>query len=229
MKNFALKQLAVITILIGGAIGFTVLTIIIGTNDGTFLKSPILYKSIYSEVSGLNVGSVVTIHGTRTGNVVKTNLLENGKIEVTFSIKKDHDFIINQSTTAQLKTQGVLGDRYINVETTDLSAPKLNVGDMITTKPPLDILSLLGGSGDSKKSVNHFVKELGRFMKNLNDQGGFGSVLGPLKRILKKVDSGQGSLGALINDRNAYNRLLILLGEKPKYNYLKDLSGAEQK
>ncbi len=240
MKFFFIKQIVVGAIILIGLAAFTLLTIVIGTSDGTFLKSSNFYKSIYKEVRGIYVGSEVTIHGTRTGNVAKMTLLKDGTIEVVFTIKKDHLFMINQSSTAQLKTQGALGDRYINIATNDLSAPTLATGQYIKTAPSLDILSLISGGEKNKKSIESLIGEVDLFMKNLNqkDISSFlsqsnkkevSSILRSLSSILRKVDSGQGSLGSIINNRNLYNRLLILLGERPRYKYLKDLSKKSKK
>ncbi|MGI9549476.1 MAG: MlaD family protein [Bdellovibrionales bacterium] len=232
MKFFFMKQVVVGTILLVGISVFIALTIIIGNSDGTFLKSPNIYKSVYNEVRGIYVGSEVTIHGTRTGNVIHMKLLKDGKIEVAFTIKKDHVFMINESSTAQLKTQGALGDRYINIATKDLSAAPLAAGKYLPTAPSLDILSLISGGEKNKKSLESLVGGLDQFMQNLNEGDGIlspsnrrdiSTILRTLRRIAQKVDSGEGSLGALINNKRAYNRLLILLGERPK-NYLNDLS-----
>ncbi len=233
MKFFFIKQFVVGALILIGVALFILLTIIIGNSDGTFLKSSHIYKSIYKEVRGIYVGSEITIHGTRTGNVTKIDLLKDGTIEVSFTIKKNHVFMINQSSTAQLKTQGALGDRYINIATNNLSAPALAIGDYIKTAPSLDILSLISGGKKNKKSIESLIGEIDIFMKKLNESDSLlsksnkkevTSILRSLGSILKKVDSGQGSLGSLVNNRSLYNRLLILLGERPRYNYLKDLS-----
>jgi len=234
MRFFFIKQLVVGTIIVIGLSLFVLLTIIIGNSDGTFLKSQNVYKSIYKEVRGIYVGSEVTVHGVRTGNVIDMSILKDGTIEVTFTIKQNHTFMINQSSTAQLKTQGALGDRYINIATQNLSALPLPAGQHIKTAPALDILSLISGGEKNKKSIESLIGEFDLFMKKLNasDMSNFlspsnrrelSSILRSLSSILKKVDQGKGSLGSLVNNKNLYNRLLILLGERPR-NYLKDLS-----
>ena len=234
MKFFFIKQIVVGALILIGLTFFILLTVIIGNSDGTFLKSSNVYKSIYKEVRGIYVGSEVTIHGTRTGNVSKLILLQDGTIEVSFTIKKDHLFMINASSVAQLKTQGALGDRYINLATNDLSAPALRVEEYIPTAPSLDILSLISGGEKNKKSIESLLGEVDLFMKKLNenDVSGFlsksnkrevSSILRSLNSILIKVDTGKGSVGALVNNKNLYSRLLILLGERPR-NYMKGLS-----
>jgi phospholipid/cholesterol/gamma-HCH transport system substrate-binding protein len=44
-----------------------------------------------------------------------------------------------------------------------------------------------------------------------------------LSSILKKIDNGQGSLGALINDPSLHNKVLGLVGESPRNKFLKPL------
>ena len=44
-----------------------------------------------------------------------------------------------------------------------------------------------------------------------------------LTNILEKVDKGEGSLGALINDPSLHERLVSILGERPRNKFLKPL------
>ena len=263
MKNFFWKQLTVWMIVTAGIVIFIALTVIIGQSRGSLFKPTAKYKSVFKETRGIYVGSEITIHGKRTGNVVKTKLLSDGLVEVVFTAQKSHSFIINETSRAHLKTQGALGDRYINITTDDLSAAQLPEGSFIPSALEWDIISIFtGGSKGAAQNLKTLLKQANDFIESLNKKGlpefisgeskkdlremlktaksvlkkidsGKGtlgalvndkSVYEKTESILKKIDSGEGSLGAVINNRSMYNRLLAILGEKPKHNYLKDLS-----
>ena len=234
MKKLFLQQTVVWVIITFGALLFLALTVIIGRSKGTIFKTVYVYKSLFKEVRGLYVGSEVTLHGNRTGNVVKLKLLKDGKIEASFTVRKDHSFLINTSSVSQMKTQGALGDRYVNIVTKDLSAEPLPKNSVIPSGPSLDIFSILSGGTDNKKSIKNLLVELEHFMKSLNEKGlpdffskknqkDLSEILETTKSILQKIDSGKGTLGALVNNRSLYNRLLNLLGERRK-DYLDSLS-----
>lgn len=217
MKNFIWKQFIVGLIVVVGLSLFVFLTIVISNNYGSFFRSSYTYKSIFKSSDGLFIGSEVTLHGTRTGNVVGVKILTNGLIEVAYTVRKNHAFMVNQSTKVGFKNKGMLGDRYINMTTSDLSASSIPDNSIIPVIETPDISSVM-------KSLGSMISQLekkGRKGKSVNQ---LSSILSSLDNILKKIDKGQGSLGALINNKSLYNRLLILLGEKPRRSYLRDLS-----
>lgn len=241
MKKFLLKEIVVWLLIVIGVIIFSTFTYIIATNKGSFLSSIVTYKTQLAESSGIYVGTKVTIHGTNTGNVVKTTLLPSGQVEIRFSVKRNHVFGVTESSVVQLQNSGALGDRFINILTDDLSAPRLKKGSLIPYRKSASFLSLLTDSeGTANRSITDIISKIDRLVDNVNQEG-VSSLLSPTqqkdltqvlksaKNILQKVESGQGTLGALINDPSLYNRLLILLGQRPKKNYLQDLSRRSQK
>lgn len=240
MKKFLLKEIIVWLIIFIGVIIFSVFAYIIATSKGNFLTSIVTYKTLLKESEGIYVGTKITIHGKNTGNVVKTTLLPDGRVEVRFTVRKNHIFSLTEASVVQLRNSGALGDRFINITTADLSAKQLKKGSLIPYQESSTLLSIFTNSeGDLKKSIQSITVKIDRILNNL-DEKGFGllsqsqkddltQILKSTKNILKKVESGQGTLGALINDRSLYNRLLILLGQRPASNYLQDLSQKSQK
>ena len=223
-----------------GLIIFSIFAYIIATNKSSFLTVFMIYKTHLTESTGIYVGSKVTIHGTNTGNVIKTTFLPNGNIEVLFSVRKSHTFGVTKSSVVQLKNSGALGDRFINILTRDLFAPKLQRRALIPHEETSTLLSLLTESGgETKKSIQDIMVQIDELLKSIKNKGlpsllsknnkeDLTQILKSTKNILKKVEAGQGTLGALIHDRSLYNRLLLLLGQRPKNNYLQDLSRRSQ-
>ena len=223
MKNFFAKQLVVAVFVITGLVVLVSVTLIMGKNRMTVFQSVTIYRSIFKNTRGIYTGSEVTIHGVRTGNVIKTKVLPDGTVEVSFTTLKNHGFAINQSSVVQLKTLGVLGDRYVNVFTSDLEAPPLEKGDLIPSQSTSGLMNLISGNNkkddlqDLMQSTQTLMESATTLMEDLSQ------TVEKANKILKKIDRGDGSLGALINNRDLYNRVLILLGEKPRHNYIKDL------
>ena len=236
MKNFLLKQIVVWLIIFIGLVIFSAFTYVIAVDKGNLLTSIVTYKTLLKESTGIYVGTKVTIHGKSTGNVIKTSLLPNGQVEIRFTVRKNHVFSLTESSVVQLKNSGALGDRFINITTLDLSAKQLKKGSVIPYQTSSTLLSVLTeGGGDAKKSIQNIMTQIDKILSSLNKKGIYSllsqtnqedltQILKSTKNILKKVESGQGTLGALVNDRSLYNRLLVLLGQRPTNNYLQELS-----
>lgn len=67
---------------------------------------------------------------------------------------------------------------------------------------------------DTHTTLNDFRGETSQNLKEASHS---------LASILKKIDQGQGTLGALINDSTINNKILSLLGDSPHNKYLKPL------
>lgn len=223
MKSFFAKQLVVAVFVITGLVVLVSVTLVMGKNRMTVFQSVTVYRSIFKNTRGIYTGSEVTIHGVRTGNVIKAKVLPDGTVEISFTTLKKHAFVINQSSVVHLKTLGVLGDRYVNIFTPDLSAPPLEKGALIPSQSTLGLMNLLSGNNkkddlqDLMQSTQTLMESATTLMEDLSQ------TVEKANKILKKIEQGEGSLGALINNRDLYNRVLILLGEKPRHNYIKDL------
>ena len=234
MKYFFLKQVAVAAIVLVGIVVFVGLMLITGNNYGTLFTPSNTYKSIYKNIDGIHMGSEVTIHGNRTGNVIQIKLLKSGMIELTYTVKKSHNFMVNKSSYVILKSKGMLGDRYINIITDNLSAQSIPEQSVIPTKQTASITSALASGRSSMEDILSNISQItdklnkGDFLTK-KERRALTSTIMSLDSILKKVDRGNGSLGAIINNRSLYNKMLIFLGAKPRDNYLKDLSKKSRK
>lgn len=241
MKNFIFKQFLVWLLILIGLCVFSLFVYIIGSNKGNFFKPIITYRVQLKESNGIYTGTKVSIHGKSTGNVLKTNLLSNGEVEVIFTVRKIHSFVVTESSVVHLKNAGALGDRFIDIFTADLSAPPLKKGSLIPYQDSSSLLSVLTGDGEGAKSIQNILRKLELLLQDVDKKGGssillsssnqkdLNDILKSTKSILNKVDSGQGSLGAIINNRALYNRLLVLLGKRPGNDYLHEMSRRTRK
>src|SRR5262249_32656859 len=76
------------------------------------------------EVSGLSTGAPVRIDGVEVGNVEKITIVprvagkmpdKNKSIEVVMRVSRDYQRDILTDSTASLVTEGLLGNRYVNI------------------------------------------------------------------------------------------------------------------
>ena len=224
MKSFFAKQLVVAVFVITGLVVLVSVTLVMGKNRMTVFQSVTIYRSIFKSTRGIYTGSEVTIHGVRTGNVIKTKVLPDGKVEVSFTTLKNHAFAINQSSVVQLKTLGILGDRYVNIFTSDLAAPPLEKGTLIPSRSTSGLINNLLSDSNKKNDLQDLMQSTHTLMESATTlMRDLSQTVEKANKILKKIEQGEGSLGALINNRDLYNRVLILLGEKPRHNFLKKL------
>src|SRR5258708_4081126 len=77
-----------------------------------------------------------------------------------------------RATTAELKTQGVLGDRYVALTLGSAQYPEIPERGEIPVSVPINVDTLLASGGDLMGQVKAIVKDLKDFTGTLNKNGG---------------------------------------------------------
>ncbi len=108
----------------------------IGGNDGYTLQAR------FNSVTGLRVGAEVEIAGVRVGRVSSIRL-EPKDFMAVVSLQLDREVALTDDVIASVKTSGLIGDKYIDLQPGGSGDP-LQDGDMITdTESAVDIESLI--------------------------------------------------------------------------------------
>jgi phospholipid/cholesterol/gamma-HCH transport system substrate-binding protein len=113
------------------------------------------YYSLYANfgtVSGLRIGSPVEIDGIEVGRVEGLNI-DQGKQVAVCELKIKKGIKIYDDAGASIKTAGLIGDKFINIDPGG-GGEILKPGGRITeTNSPIDIEDLIGkyAFGDIKK------------------------------------------------------------------------------
>lgn len=215
-------------LLLGGSSTFS------STNDyyAYFPEVSGLIPGAKVEVAGMRVGSVYAIRLEA----------EKRRVRVTVRVERAHASVVRKDTVAEVATQGILGDKFVTLTPGNLSEPELKSGDDLTSAVPKDLKSFLSGGEGLIVSLNNIAAGIERLLKTFekgNRQELFFDGLantarnlsaatnrinkelediklkksvGELHEILAKVNSGRGTLGALVNDAELYDDLRALLG-----------------
>lgn len=168
---------------------------IIGSKQYLFTPTYRL-KAQFSTVVGLDPGAEVRVGGVHTGSVRGIQLPNkpNDKITVLMDLQRSTHDIIKQDSVAAIETEGLLGNEYVSISFG--SAQSLNVkdDDTIASQPPLVIADLI-------KKADGILDTSQQALNNVT------VVTGNLSSISSKINEGQGTIGALVNDKKVYTQL----------------------
>jgi phospholipid/cholesterol/gamma-HCH transport system substrate-binding protein len=232
-----------------GFFGFVFILFNIGGGMGV-LTSQYTLLGKFKDVKGVHTGSEISLAGLRIGVVKSITVSKDDSKElvIELGISKSLKERIRKDSVALIRTQGVLGDKYVEVTIGTNSEPMLEDGSFIKTEEPEDLFSR-GGTlvEDISKQFNEggelkeTLKNLNILVKNLNTlttdvkhhkgllnaaiygTGGpkLDASMASLEQIMKKIEKGEGTLGSLINDPTVYEDLKSLLGGAKRSNVLK--------
>ena len=167
----------------------------------TFLFSDrFVIKSQFNQVAGLRAGADVQFQGVSVGAVESVLLptTTGSKIEVTMAIKETAQHLIHDSTQAQIKTEGLLGQMIVVLVNPPLpsgiATPEaIEGGGTIRGVDPFDLFEI---TDKALASVQRFEESATSFEKIVDD-----------------VRSGQGTLGKLVYDPALYNSMVETANE----------------
>ncbi|CAN5251288.1 MlaD family protein [soil metagenome] len=107
------------------------------------------YSAEFDNASGLRSGQFVRASGVEVGKVSKIELIDGGqRVRVNFDV--DRSLPLYQSTTAQIRYQDLIGNRYLELargqgEGADRVLPPGGFIPLARTTPALDLDALIGG------------------------------------------------------------------------------------
>ncbi len=177
---------------------------------------------LFDSAAGVDRNSPVRIAGVHVGTVERISL-ERGRAKVALRIPPDVQ--IYEDAKAYLRSEGLLGEKYIEISPGSEEKPRLGEEGLIQqgdAPVSLDqVLSRLSGIGDDMKAVlgplgqilkgiepekvRHVVSNIETFSRDLPPLiADARETLGNFRDISTKLEQGEGTLGKLISDEEAY-------------------------
>ena len=186
----------------------------IGNQHLTFASTYHL-SADFPNVSGLNEAAEVRVGGIPEGTVRRIDLPRKPgeKVRVEMDLKVATRGVVKKDSIAAIQTEGLIGDKYVEVSFGSDQAENIKNGDVIGSEPPLDISDLM-------KKTSGILESAQDAMQNVDE------TAGNLKLITTKINQGRGTVGALINDKSVYqnaNQATAALqddAEALKHNFL---------
>ncbi len=153
-------------------------------------------KAQFANVAGLDVGGDVRVGGVHSGTVHSILLPHEAsdKVTVVMDLTKSTHEIIKKDSVATIETEGILGNQYLAISFGSAGSPDVRDGDLLASQQPLEM-------GDLLKKANGILDSSQQAIQNTT------LATASLNSISAKIDRGQGTVGALVNDRQLYTSL----------------------
>ncbi len=168
---------------------------IIGSRQ--YLFSPTYrVRAQFATVVGLDAGAEVRIGGVHAGTVREIDLPRKptDKITVLMDLQRSTHSIVKQDSIASIETEGLLGNEYVAVSFGSEKAQNVKDDELIGSEAPLVIADLM-------KKADGILDTSQEALKNVK------VVAANLSSISTKINDGQGTIGALVNDKKIYTEL----------------------
>ena len=170
-------------------LGLLILVLVIfslGGQKKTFVKG-ITINTIFDDVNGLQAGNNVWLSGVKVGTVKKTTFLPNSQVMVSLVVQKSLGPMIHKDARTKISSDGLIGNKIVVIFGGTQAAPTIENDDYLTAQKAL--------------STEDMLVTLQANNKNLL------AITGSFKSISNKIDSGNGVIGALLNNEELAKKI----------------------
>jgi phospholipid/cholesterol/gamma-HCH transport system substrate-binding protein len=185
----------------------------------------------FEKLAGVQPGGTVRVAGMDAGEVLAIQVPPGpgGRFRVRMRIREDLHQIVRTDSVATIQSDGIVGNKFVQVDPGSAGAPEVPDGGTIAGKEPFDMADLMAQMSDTVRNVNativdvrgdletalasvtdtvghadQLIQDVGTDVKAITAVGR--QVSNDAAAIVRNVRNGQGTLGRLITDDQLYAR-----------------------
>jgi phospholipid/cholesterol/gamma-HCH transport system substrate-binding protein len=228
-KQLKWSELRVGLTVIFASVVLALLLFLMSGTRGLFTKR-ITLISYFDNASGLRQGAPVRLSGVDIGNVSKISIVNAPDkrltpVEVTMKVSTKYGFNLRRDSVTSLDTAGVLGETYLDIDSSQAVGPVAQNGDTLPTQVHPDFNEVVRSSQSTLQNMDALLKRADRILAFAESGKGslgkliydptlynrFSQTIADFQGIVNEIAQGKGSLGALINRNDAYEKFIATL------------------
>jgi phospholipid/cholesterol/gamma-HCH transport system substrate-binding protein len=234
-KQLKWSQLRVgLTVVVASIILMVLIFLMSGT--GGWFTRKIRLTAYIDNAGGLREGAPVRLSGVDIGNVTKVRVVQDKPqtpVQLEMKVATTYAFALRKDSIAMLATAGVLGETFVDIDSSLAKGAEVQDGDTLPTKEQPDIQDVVRASQGTLENLDSLIKRVDRIIGFIESgKGSIGKVIydpglydrlnatvGEFKSLMDDIQSGKGSIGPLITSDEAYKKAI---GAIDKVNALID-------
>ena len=197
--------------------------IFVMSGTGGWFTHKITLRSYFDNAGGLREGAPVRLAGVDIGNVTGIRIVGEKPatpVEVTMKVNTKYNFNLRKDSVTLLSTAGVLGETYVDIDSSTASGPAATDGDTLAARNQPDIQDVVRASQGTLQNMDALLKRVDRIVAFIESgQGSIGKVIySPalydqlnatvveFKGLVDDIQKGKGSLGPLFTSDEVYKK-----------------------
>lgn len=206
---------------------------IIGNKQNLFGNTFRISAKFYN-VNGLMVGNNVRFSGIDVGTVESIEIVNDSSVKVVMVIEENIRKYIKKNALAAIGTDGLMGNRLVNINSSNEFSLGVEEGDVLRTVRPIEQDEMIRTLNSTNENMKAITGNLRTITERINSKNTLWSLLmdtniasnvkaaivnikiasnqsailtGNIRNITENLKNGKGSLGALIVDTTISGRL----------------------
>lgn len=219
--------------MVGGTLLLFIALYLLGNKRGLFSESITVFAE-FEHVGGLQPGNNVRYAGINVGTVRALTIVNDSTVRVEMYLRESEAEHIHADAVASVGSDGLMGNKLVNIEPGAGSEEPLTDGAVLTTSVPLDTEGMMRTLDVTNRNLAAITMDLRDLTSRLNHPGSVLDLLADpsvaddlrltvadiqatsmaarsaterVDRMLADVQAGKGALGTLVGDPVAEERV----------------------
>ncbi|HLX65381.1 MAG TPA: MlaD family protein, partial [Puia sp.] len=163
-------------LVISGLVVFISTLYVIGKNEN-FFGSSFELRVRFANVSGLVAGDNIRFAGIQAGTVKRIAVINDTTIEVTMMVDEKMRPFIRKNAQADIGTEGLMGNKVVNILPVRGDATGVSAGDELGTKPASGTDELLSSLTRTSGNIEEISEDLKSTIRRINSSTGLWTLL----------------------------------------------------
>jgi phospholipid/cholesterol/gamma-HCH transport system substrate-binding protein len=172
--------------ILGGIVLFAAVLFVIGKKNNLF--TPVFTLSAaFSNVSGLQIGNNIRFSGITIGTVDDITIVNDSTVKVAMVLKNSVRKFIKTDSKAIIASDGIIGDKLVIISQGSSESAIVKEGQLLESEEPIETAEIIASLQITAANAEVITEQLAE--------------------VMIKVNSGNGTLGRLIQDPTIANNL----------------------
>jgi phospholipid/cholesterol/gamma-HCH transport system substrate-binding protein len=172
--------------ILGGLLLLAALLFVIGKKNNLFTPVFTISSTFYN-VSGLQVGNNIRFSGITVGTVDDIAIINDSTVKVMMVLRNNVRKFIKADSKAIIGSEGIIGDRLIIISQGSTESPVVKEGQLLESEEPVETDEIMASLQITAANAEIITEQLAE--------------------VMIKVNTGNGTLGRLIQDPTIANNL----------------------
>ena len=181
------KRAVIVGVFVFTGLVFLLAAVLVVGNLRETFKRKMEVVSLFEDVAGLQKGNNVWLSGVKIGTVESLDFYGESKVEVSMNIDRKAQQHIPKDAKVKISNDGLIGNKILVIYGGTEKGPVVQEGDTLGVEKTFT----------SEDMINTFQEN----NKNLL------AITTDFKAISKKIASGEGTIGKLLNDSSVYENI----------------------
>lgn len=163
------------------------------------------YSVYFPSTVGLKVGDPVMMAGVEVGKVTAI-VIDNNRVRTDFYVIDGT--VVKEDSTASVRQTNLLGGTFLGLTFGSVAAAPLKEGGVIASRSVASLEELIDSFNRNQNETFTMVKDI-----LTESRAPFVNLLQRLESVAEKIDSGEGTLGQLVNNEALYTDLHVTISQ----------------